>query len=88
MSGQFHAPAALAPAPISYEAAWAPEPVWKQWQKDRFAPPTGNRTPVVQQVAQSLHWLRYGLKNYECPWSIHLMELWTEDIIWRCHEIN
>jgi len=54
VSVQIHAPAALFPAiepliPIGQEAGWAPEPVWKRWQ--RVPASAGNRTPVVQPVA-------------------------------------
>jgi hypothetical protein len=57
VSGQLHAPAALPPGkeplvPIRYEAGWAPEPFWTRWFKEKFSAPAGNRTPIVQPVAQ------------------------------------
>jgi hypothetical protein len=58
VSGQLHAPAALAvreepppPIPIAYEAEWAPEPVRTLWREKKFLTAVGNRTPVVQAVA-------------------------------------
>jgi hypothetical protein len=57
VSGQLHAPAALPPGkkplvPIGQEAGWAPEPFWTRWFREKFQAPAGNRTPIVQPVAQ------------------------------------
>jgi hypothetical protein len=43
LNGQIHAPAALTPAkyppaPIGYEAGWAPEPVWMLWRREKCCP--------------------------------------------------
>jgi len=64
VSGQLHAMAVLypkqrPPVPIWQEAAWAPDPVWTQWWRRGIPslPPTGNRTPVIHPVTQSLYWL-------------------------------
>jgi hypothetical protein len=45
VSGQCHAP-----APIGYEAGWAPEPVWTQRLEEKFFAPAGDRAPIVQPV--------------------------------------
>jgi len=44
MSGQHHISAALLLVSTGYAAAWAPEPVWKQWRRERLPPlpPPGN----------------------------------------------
>jgi hypothetical protein len=36
-SGQLHAPAALLPVPIGYEAGWAPQSVWMLWNWKNLA---------------------------------------------------
>jgi len=46
VSGQLHAPATLSlgkelPVPIRDEAAWAPEPVWRRWQREEAPPLPG-----------------------------------------------
>jgi len=58
VSGQFHAPTSLSPrkeppVPIGYEAGWIPEPVWTRGAEKKIPP--GNRTPVVQPLAQLLY---------------------------------
>jgi hypothetical protein len=65
ISGQHHALAALSPyreppQHIRYEVGWVPEPVWTRWRRESNpAVSAGNRTPVLQPVAQSLYWLSY-----------------------------
>jgi hypothetical protein len=39
-----------APVTIGYEAGWAPESFWTQWQREKVLAPTGNGTPVVEPV--------------------------------------
>jgi hypothetical protein len=46
IGGQLHAPAALSPAPVRYEAEWAPKPVWKLFSEEISRDPAGNRTQV------------------------------------------
>jgi hypothetical protein len=56
LGGQFEAPAAL---PIEiffailivYEAIWVPEPVWKNYIKEKFLVTAGNRTSEVYPLA-------------------------------------
>jgi hypothetical protein len=50
VSGQLHAPAALPPGeeppvPIGYEAAWATEPVWSRWRREKFLVPSSGIEP-------------------------------------------
>jgi len=47
VSGQLHALAPIPsgkepPVPIGQEAGWVPEPVWTQWQREKFSAPAGN----------------------------------------------
>jgi hypothetical protein len=46
-SGQFHMPTALSSVkepsvPTGQEAAWAPEPVWMLWRREKSLVPVGN----------------------------------------------
>jgi hypothetical protein len=55
VSGQLHTPAALPPeeelpAPIGYEAGWAPEPVWTLWSGEKSLTLAENRTTAVQPL--------------------------------------
>jgi hypothetical protein len=53
---QLHALAALSPgkeppAPIGYEAGWAPEPVWTLWREEKSCT-IENRTRVIKPVVR------------------------------------
>jgi hypothetical protein len=50
--GQLHAPAALPPKPIAYEAMWAPEPVWTLLRREKSLASERSRTPTVQPLAR------------------------------------
>jgi len=61
VSGQQHAPAALAPGknlvPIVQEAGWAP---WPVWTGEKSPPPMGIRSPDRPVPSQSLYRLNYS----------------------------
>ena len=64
VSGQYHAPTALIPvekAPISTEAGWATEPVWKFWRKEKS----------LQAHAVTVEALCYKLegRGFDSRWS-------------------
>jgi hypothetical protein len=58
VSGKLHVPAVLSPGkeppvPTEQEAAWAPEPVWTRWwrEKNPITDPARKWTSVIQPVA-------------------------------------
>jgi hypothetical protein len=38
------------PMSIRYEADWAPYPVWKLWQREKYSVSARKQTPVVQTI--------------------------------------
>jgi hypothetical protein len=73
VSGQRHALAALLPpgkgppVPIVQEAGWAPEPVWTQRLEEKSFASAGDRTPVVQPVANPAPGCQF--KQQLFPWT-------------------
>jgi len=60
--GELQTQAALPSIPVEQEDGWGPEPVCTQVGRERnsFITATGNRTPIVQPVAESLYCLSYS----------------------------